>query len=51
MSEGPVFGRQDVSRWDVSVGLVSNRRLESAKYNVSESRTIIFYTMEVYLRS
>ena len=49
--EGLVFGRQDVSRWDVPIGLVSDRRLESAKLNVSESRTIIFHAMEVYLRS
>ena len=51
MFEGLVFSRQDVSRWDVPVGLVSDRRLESAKHNVSESRAIILPTSEVYLRS
>ena len=49
--EGLVFGRQDVSRWDVLIGLVSDWRLDSAKYNISESITIIFHAMEVCSRN
>ena len=44
--KGLVFGRQDVSRWDVLKGLVSDWRLEGAKYNVSESSLSSFMQRE-----
>ena len=49
--EGLVLLSQDISRWDVFIGLVSDWRLESAKHTVLEFVPIVFQATEVCSRN